>query len=302
MVRTKTFASLVTGLVLALAASCSHSGDQPRRVAVGSKNFTEQVILGEIIAQHLEHRLKQPVERRANLGGTLLAHQALRSGEIDLYPEYTGTALAAILKDSTATRSPAEVLARVRSAYLRDFQIEWLDPIGIDNGFAMVVQGPMARARNLKTLSDAASSEGDGWKLGAGYEFEQRQDGLRALNTTYRFRWDGRPRSMDLGLLYQALEQGQVTMIAASATDGLLSKLDLQVLADDQHAFPPYEVAIAVRQASLQQQRPGLREALVELSGKFTNETMRALNYQVDGQHRAVVEVAAEFLKSSGLR
>ena len=298
MVRTKTLASLVTGLALALAASCSRSGDQPRRVVVGSKNFTEQVILGEIIAQHLEHRLKQPVDRRLNLGGTLLAHQALRSGEIDLYPEYTGTALAAILKNSQAAGSPAEVLGRVRSAYLRDFQVEWLDPIGIDNGFAMVVQGKVARDRNLKTLSDAARSEG--WKLGVGYEFEQRQDGLPALNT-YGFRWDGRPKSMDLGLLYQALEQGQVTMIAANATDGLLSKLDLKALLDDRHVFPPYEVAVAVRQASLQE-RPGLREALVELSGKFTNETMRTMNYQVDGQHRAVAEVAAEFLKSSGLR
>ena len=291
---TKTFCGLVG--VLALTA-CSDSGAR-RPIKIGSKNFTEQVILGEIIAQHVEHRLHLPVERRLNLGGTLLAHQALRSGEIDLYPEYTGTALTAILKQAPSSNS-AEVLARVRSAYLRDFQIEWLDPTGIDNGFAMVVQGTEARAKQLETLSDAAKIEG--WKLGVGYEFEQRADGLPALNKTYGFRWNGRPKSMDLGLLYKALEQGQVTMIAANATDGLLSKLDLKVLRDDRGTFPPYEVAIAVRQDSLNK-TPGLREALVELSGKFTNSKMQALNYQVDGQHRPVAEVAAEFLKASGLR
>ena len=291
---TKTFCGLVG--VLALTA-CSDSGAR-RPIKIGSKNFTEQVILGEIIAQHVEHRLHLPVERRLNLGGTLLAHQALRSGEIDLYPEYTGTALTAILKQAPSSNS-AEVLARVRSAYLRDFQIEWLDPTGIDNGFAMVVQGTEARAKQLETLSDAAKIEG--WKLGVGYEFEQRADGLPALNKTYGFRWNGRPKSMDLGLLYKALEQGQVTMIAANATDGLLSKLDLKVLRDDRGTFPPYEVAIAVRQDSLNK-TPGLREALVELSGKFTNSKMQALNYRVDGQHSPVAVIAAEFLKSSGLR
>ena len=294
MGRTKTFAGLVAVLVL---AGCSNSGAK-RAIKIGSKNFTEQVILGEIIAEHVEHRLHLPVERRLNLGGTLLAHQALRSGEIDLYPEYTGTALTAILKEAPSSNS-GEVLARVRSAYVRDFQIEWLDPTGIDNGFAMVVQGPDARAKKLETLSDAAKI--DGWKLGVGYEFEQRADGLPALNKTYGFRWSGRPKSMDLGLLYKALEQGQVTMIAANATDGLLSKLDLKVLRDDLGTFPPYEVAIAVRQDSLSK-TPGLREALAELSGKFTNSKMQALNYQVDGLHRPVAEVAAEFLKSLGLR
>ena len=274
-------------------------GCAKRAVTVGSKNFTEQVILGEIIAQHLEHRLHQPVERRLNLGGTLLAHQALRAGEIDLYPEYTGTALAAVLKQPAAA-TPSEVLARVRSTYLRDFQVEWLNPIGIDNGFAMVVRGQDARSKSLESLSDSAKVT-EGWVLGVGYEFEQRADGLPALTKTYGLRWNGRPKSMDLGLLYKALEQGQVNMIAANATDGLLSKLDLKILRDDQHAFPPYEVAIAVRQDSFRQ-TPGLREALAELSGKFSNATMQKLNYQVDGDHRPVGEVAGQFLKSAGLR
>jgi osmoprotectant transport system substrate-binding protein len=284
-------------MALFALGGCSSTGKLSIRI--GSKNFTEQVILGEIIAQHVEGRLRVPVERRLNLGGTLLAHQALRAGEIDLYPEYTGTALAAILKESAAG-PPGDVLRRVRSAYLRDFQIEWLDPFGIDNSFAMVIRGTDARSKQLETLSDAARVY-EPWALGVGYEFEQRADGLPALEKTYGLRWNGRPRSMDLGLLYKALEQGQVTMIAANATDGLLSKLDLKILRDDRHAFPPYEVAIAARQEAMNR-TPGLREALQELSGKFTNTAMQALNYKVDGEHRPVPEVAAEFLKAAGLR
>jgi len=290
--RTKTIGGLIFVLML---GGCS-AGRHPIRV--GSKNFTEQVVLGEIIAQHLEHR-HQTVERRLNLGGTLLAHEALLNRQIDLYPEYTGTALSAVLKDPIATE-PSAVLDRVRSEYLQRFQIEWLDPLGVDDSFAMVVSGPVARAKMLDTLTDAAKQT-DGWSLGVGYEFEQRQDGLAALNKAYNPKWKGQPKTMDLGLLYKALEQGQVTMIAANATDGLLSKLDLKMLRDDQHAFPPYQVCVAVRQDSMSQ-TPGLREALQELSGKLTNQRMQELNYRVDGEHQPVAQVAAEFLKQSGLQ
>jgi osmoprotectant transport system substrate-binding protein len=294
MDRTKTIACLMALLAL---GGCSKSGGPPT-IRVGSKNFTEQVVLGEIIAQHLERRLHRSVERRLNLGGTLLAHQGLLNKEIDLYPEYTGTGLAAVLKLPLAS-DPTSVLALVRAEYLRQFQIEWLDPLGIDNSFAMVVTGATARARRLETLSESAGVE-QGWTLGVGYEFERRADGLPSLNKTYQIRWKGATKSMDLGLLYKALEQGQVTMIAANATDGLLSKMDLKVLRDDKHAFPPYQVCIAARREALQGV-PGLREALLELSGKFTNEQMQSLNFQVDGEHRAVTEVAAEFLRKSGL-
>jgi osmoprotectant transport system substrate-binding protein len=288
MGRTKIIASLT--VLLALAA-CSTG---KRSIRVGSKNFTEQVVLGEIIAQHLEHRLKQKVERRLNLGGTLLAHGALLNGEIDLYPEYTGTALTAILKDPP-DNDPARVLAHVRSAYADRFHVDWLDPLGIDNSFAMIVRGDEAREKHLDNLTDA-SMAGSGWALGVGYEFEQRPDGLAALDRTYHLHWAGSPQTMDLGLLYKALDGRQVNMIAANATDGLLSKLDVKVLADDQHAFPPYQVSIAVSQHRLRE-TPGMRESLQELSGKFTNQTMQELNYQVDGEHRSVSQVAAEFLK-----
>jgi osmoprotectant transport system substrate-binding protein len=279
-------------LLLTLAGCAAKHG-----IRVGSKNFTEQVVLGEIIAQHLEHRLHQKVERSLNLGGTLLAHGALLNRQIDLYPEYTGTALAAVLKDPIETDT-AKVLEQVRSEYVRRFQVEWLDPLGVDDSFAMVVSGPVARSRNLETLTDAAKRT-DGWTLGVGYEFEQRADGLAALNKTYGLRWQSAPKSMDLGLLYKALEQNQVTMIAANATDGVLAKLDLKMLTDDRHAFPPYQVCIAVRQDAMSE-TPGLREALLELSGKLTNQRMRELNYQVDGEHQSVAAVAAAFLKQSG--
>jgi glycine betaine/choline ABC-type transport system substrate-binding protein len=278
MDRRQALAGLMGGVV-----ACSGN----RGVRVGSKNFTEQVILGEIIAQHLEKRLGRPVTRRLNLGGTLLAHQSLLSGQIDAYPEYSGTALAAILKQPFAA-DPEVVRQKVRAGY-QPLGVEWLDPLGINNTFAMVVSGKLP----FQTLSDAAKADKP-WVLGVGYEFEQRDDGLKALDKTYSIRWQDRPKTMDLGLLYKALEQGQVTMIAANSTDGLLSKLDLKILTDNKHAFPPYEVSIAARREALQ--TAGVREALQQLSGKFTNQQMQQMNYQVDGEHKTAAEVAAAFL------
>ena len=288
----------VAGLIACLLCGCS-TPKADRAIRVGSKNFTEQVVLGEIVAQHLEHKLHRKVERRLNLGGTLLAHRALVGGEIDLYPEYTGTALAAILKEPPAAMDAPGALARVRSEYRSRFHVQWLDPLGIDNGFAMVVRGEESRQRRLDTLSDAARADGN-WTLGAGYEFEQRADGLAALESVYHLRFSASPRSMDLGLLYQALEHKQVDMIAANATDGVLAKLDLRVLTDDRHAFPPYQVSIAVREDSLRD-IPGLEAALLDLSNKFTNPRMQALNYEVDGEHRSAAQVAQKFLADQGL-
>ena len=288
MDRTKIIASLSA---LGLLAGCSPDG--PASIRVGSKNFTEQIVLGELVAQQVERRLKIRVQRSLNLGGTLLAHQALVSGEIDLYPEYTGTAASVVLKEDAA-RDPAAVLARVQSEYRRRFEVEWLAPLGINNTFAMVIRGSKARVEQLRTLSGAARSAMP-WTLGVGYEFEQRADGMPALQGAYNLRIDGAPKTMDLGLLYRALEQDQVTMIAANSTDGLLSSLDLTMLEDDRGAFPPYEASIAVRAATLER-IPGLREALAELSGKLDNRTMQRLNFDVDGRHRPVAQVAAEVL------
>ena len=286
MDRTKTVASLIA---LLLASGCG----KPARIVVGSKNFTEQVLLGEILAQQIERRLGVPVERKLNLGGTLLAHEALVQGSIDLYPEYTGTALTAVLKEPPlADRTAA--FERVRTEYQRRWKLEWLPPLGFNDTFAMIVANRTAQTDGISTLSQAAAKRS--WRLGVGYEFEKRPDGLEGLLRTYGLRVQGSPVTMDLGLLYQALNSGKVDMIAANSTDGLASFLPVTILQDDRHYFPPYECAVIVREEALRQ-NPQLKQALLELSGRISDSTMRNLNYQVDGEHRPVPEVARSFLK-----
>jgi osmoprotectant transport system substrate-binding protein len=280
-------------LITALLAGCSGRA----RIVVGSKNFTEQILLGELLAQQIERTLKVPVERKLNLGGTLLAHEALVKGAIDLYPEYTGTALTAVLKQPPFPDARA-VLGAVRAAYERQWRLAWLAPLGFNNTFAMMIRGDVARAGGLTTLSEAAASRA--WRLGIGYEFKQRPDGLDGLLNTYHLRTGGEPVTMDLGLLYAALAGGKVDMIAANFTDGLASVQDVTILKDDRHYFPPYECAVVVRDETLARY-PGLRQSLEKLAGKLPDEVMRKLNYAVDGEHRAPAEVAREFLGSAPL-
>ena len=294
MGRAQIVACLIVGLWVGGIVGCT----KERPITVGSKNFTEQVILGEIVAQHLEHRLGRRVDRRLNLGGTLLAHQGLVNGDIDLYPEYTGTALTTILK-LPPTSDPAAAMALVRAEYQTRFGVEWMDPLGFNNTFAMVIRGEDARKSKLETLSDAARYS-PGWNLGVGYEFQQRSDGLAGLLKIYNLPIHGSPKTMDLGLLYKALEQRQVSMVAANATDGQLSVLDVLVLQDDKRYFPPYDCAFVVR-ADVLKDNPPLRQALSELAGLLTDRTMRTLNYQVDGEHRPVKVVAEQFLQEAGL-
>jgi glycine betaine/choline ABC-type transport system substrate-binding protein len=287
----KTLGAVLIAALVALTA-CSSSQNKP--IIVGSKNFTEQVVLGEIIAQHLEKKLNRRIERKLNLGGTLLAHQAIAVGEIDLYPEYTGTAVAAILKEQPAT-DPVQVLERMRAEYARIQALTVLDPLGVNNTFQMVVSANVAADKKLKTLSDAAKVAGF-WKLGAGFEFQERRDGFAAL-TNYRIEWIAAPKTMDLGLLYKALEDGHVNMIAANATDGPLQHTTLVGLEDDQHVFPPYQAVIVVRQPLIAQM-PELKPALDQLAGKLSNETMRKLNAQVDIEKKRPEDVATAFLKT----
>ncbi len=258
-------------------------------IVVGSKNFTEQVLLGEILAQHIEQQLGVPVVRKLDLGGTMLAHEALTDGSLDLYPEYTGTALTEVLK-RPILRDPAAVLDSVRQAYHRQWQLAWLAPFGFNNTFAMIVR----RDAGVSTLSAAAQAHP--WRLAMGYEFAQRPDGLDGLVKTYGVRLTGQPLTMDLGLLYSALQNRQVDLIAANSTDGLISALPVTVLDDDRHYFPPYQCAVVVREAALARY-PKLRAAIEQLSGKISDTAMRRLNFEVDGKHRPAAEVAAEFLR-----
>jgi glycine betaine/choline ABC-type transport system substrate-binding protein len=223
----------------------------------------------------------------------LLAQQALESGEIDVYPEYTGTALTAILKRSPKN-DPAAVLAEVRAGYRR-WHLLWLDPLGFENTFAMAVR--TADSGGVRTLSEAAAARA--WRLGAGYEFAHREDGLPGLEKAYGLRLAGGPKTMDLGLLYQALSKGEVDMAAGNSTDGLLAVLPLTVLRDDRSYFPPYECALVVREET-ERGFPGFTAALRELSGRISSERMRRMNYELDGEHRPAREIAREFLRSLG--
>lgn len=274
------------GLIVLLAA-CSSS--KPA-IVIGSKNFTEQVILGEIVAAQIERRLHVDVDRKLNLGGTLLAHEALKSGAIDLYPEYTGTALTEILR-RPIEKDAASVLGQVRQGY-RASHVTWLAPLGFNNTFAMVMLAKTANQNGVRTLSDAAAKP---WRLGVGYEFTQRPDGLTGLVQTYGLKIQDQPVVMDLGLLYAALKTDRIDLAAANATDGMLGHSEFVMLEDDRRYFPPYECAIAVRDDALQR-FPGLEAALAELSGRITGPAMRRMNEQVDIDHKPAAEVARAFL------
>lgn len=288
-------ALLMALLLVTFVPSCSRSGG---KIVIGSKNFTEQVLLGELLAQYLEAKTALRVERRLNLGGTFICHRAIVSGQIDLYVEYTGTALTAIL-NRAPVRDPRQAYRQVRDAYLAQFDIEWLRPLGFENTFAIVVRGEDARRLNLRTISDLAP-HAPRWRAGFGYEFMERADGFPGLARTYGLRFAEPPRIMDLGLLYRALIERQVDVVAGNSTDGLIAAFDLVVLEDDRHFFPPYEAVPIVRAETLRRY-PHVRAALEQLGGRIAAEDMRRLNYAVDGEHRDPREVIRAFLRAKGL-
>ena len=261
-------------------------------IVVGSKNETEQMILGEIVAQHLEHRLGRPVERHSGLGGTAVLYQAILSGDVGVYPEYTGLIESEILKEP-ANSDPQIVLTRVRGQ-MEMMQLEVLDPLGFSNPSAMVVRAE--GAEKIASLSDAAQSARR-WRIGLAYEFQSRSDGLQALSA---YRLMASQRILDPKQLFGALANGDVDMIATRATDGHLTA-DWKVLADDQKVFPPYEAVLLARK-DLIAAEPALRPALAELSGKIHADTMQKLNAEVDVLNRPVATVAAGFLERAGLK
>jgi osmoprotectant transport system substrate-binding protein len=269
------------------------------RIVIGSKNFTEQAILGEIFAQVVEAKTTLRVERRFYLAGSFICHQAILSGRIDVYPEYTGTALTAILKEKPeGTRE--DVYQRVKSEYERRFDLTLGPPLGFNDTFAIEIRGVDARALHLKTISQAAAYT-PRWRPGFGYEFMERPDGFKGLAATYGLRFAEPPRIMDLGLLTRALQEKQVDLIAGNATDGLIPALDLFVLEDDRNYFPPYQAVAVIRQPTLSK-HPEVGAALAGLAGKISDQDMQRLNYAVDGQHRDIKPVVQEFLEQKGLR
>lgn len=284
-------------LFLLLLISCGPGRESA--IVVGSKNFTEQAVLGELFAQQIETRTHLRVERRFYLAGSFICHQAILAGRIDLYPEYTGTALTAILKEKPGGPR-ADVYRRVKAEYERRFQLTLGPPLGFNDTFAIEIRGEDARRLKLKTISDAAPYAPH-WRPGFGYEFMERPDGYAGLASTYGLHFAESPRIMDLGLLTRALKEKQVDVIAGNTTDGLIPALDLFVLDDDRNYFPPYEAVAVIREQTLAQ-HPEVGTALSELAGKVTDQDMQRLNYAVDGQHRDIKDVVREFLRSKELR
>lgn len=290
------FIATVTVTFCVLLIGCAPP--RPNHPVIGAKNFTEQVVLGELLAQEIEAKSHLKVERRFYLAGSYIAHQALIAGRIDAYVEYTGTALTAILKQPVS-RDPQAVFNTVRNLYASRYNITAADPLGFENTFAMVIRGDDARRLHLTTLTEAARYTPQ-WKLGVGYEFEQRPDGLPGLSAAYGLKFDGSPRTMDLGLLYRALNAHQVDIIAANSTDGPIRAFGLTALEDDRHYFPPYQAVPLVRSEALQRW-PQIKTALAALSGKITDDDMRAMNEAVDGEHRNPADVVREFREKKGL-
>ncbi|MCL2661253.1 MAG: ABC transporter substrate-binding protein [Acidobacteriaceae bacterium] len=292
-------ALLIVCLLLFLTACAP---PRSSHIVIGAKNFTEQVVLGELLAQQIEAVTGQRVERRFYLAGSYLCHQALVSGRIDAYVEYTGTALTAILKQPlppVGERDSARVFATVQRIYADRYKVREERGLGFENTFAMVVRREDAARWGLRNISDVVPHVGQ-MRLGVGYEFEQRPDGLRGLESAYGLKFAAAPRTMDLGLLYRSLISGQVDIIAGSSTDGPIRTLGLVMLADDKHYFPPYEAVPLVREDSLRR-HPAIQIAMDRLAGQVSADEMREMNAAVEGQHKDVAQVVREFRRSKGL-
>jgi len=285
-------------LLIALLFTLSCGPPRKDRIVVGSKNFTEQAILGEIFAQQIEAHTHLPVERRFYLAGTFICQQAILAGRIDTYPEYTGTALTAILKQKPSANAQ-HVYNRLKDEYEKRFHLTWGPPLGFDDTFAIEIRGADARRLGLSTISEAAAYT-PRWRPGFGYEFMERPDGYAGLVATYGLGFAEPPRIMDLSLLTRALKDGQVDLIAGNTTDGLIPAFDLFVLQDDRHYFPPYEAVPVIRSATLAL-HPEVGQALAQLAGQISDQEMQQLNYAVDGRHRELKEVVREFLHRKGL-
>jgi len=294
----KIFSSLgsvgAIAILVGAIASCS-SQNPEKRVVIGSKNFTEQVILGELLAQQIEAKTQIKVDRKFNLGGTFVCHQGILAGEIDIYPEYTGTAFTAILKNPPIV-DRQKIYAQVKQTYAQQFGLTWTEPLGFNNTFAIIVRGQDARQLKISTISEAAKYTPQ-WQAGFGYEFTERADGFTGLAKTYGLKFAEPPKSMDLGLTYRALADKQVDLIAGDSTNGLISNLDLVVLQDDKQYFPPYEAAPVVRAATLTKY-PELSQVIKELGGKISDDDMRRLNYLVDAEKKDVKQVVQDFRKA----
>ncbi len=284
--------------MLLLLACTACAPPRSSRITIGAKNFTEQVILGELLAQEIEATSGQRVDRRFYLAGSYLCQQALVSGRIDGYVEYTGTALTAILKQPV-DRDAARVLATVISLYQTRYHVHVAQSLGFQDTFALVVRGADAQRLHLKTISDLIPHAAQ-LRLGVGYEFQSRPDGLPGLQKAYGLAFGGTPRVMDLGLLYRALSANQVDIVAGNSTYGAIRSLGFTVLKDDRHYFPPYQAVPLFREDSLQK-HPEIKTALDRLAGKISEQEMQSLNDAIDSRHEDLAQTVRAFRQSKGL-
>ena len=280
------------GLVALVLTGCARR----ERIVVGSKNFTESDLLGEIVAQQIERRTGLAVARRFHLGGTFVCHQAITAGQIDLYVEYTGTAYTAVLKHAPVADRDS-VYHTVARDYAQRFGLAWVKPFGFNNTFAITVRRRDATRYGLRRISDLARVA-PRWRAGFGYEFLERADGFRGLAAVYGLRFASPPTAMDLGLTYRALAEGKVDVIAGNSTDGQIQALDLLVLEDDRHYFPPYEAAPVIRLTTVSR-HPEVAAALAQLAGRISDAEMRRLNALADVEHRDIATVARDWLRSN---
>ncbi len=269
----------------------------PAKIIIGSKNFTEQVILGELLAQHIENHTKLKVDRRFNLGGTFIAHEAVKAGKIAGYVEYTGTSFTTILKEKPIS-DPESVYKKVKEYYDQKLKLAVMKPLGFENTFAMIIRGEDAKKWQIKSLSEAGKYSPQ-MKAGFGYEFLERADGYPGLSKTYNLKF-ANIKQMELGLMYQALKEKQVDFIAASSTDGLIPVLNLVILEDDKKYFPPYQ-AIPIFNQEILRKYPELTDTINQLGGKISTTAIQKMNYQVDNQSQPVEKVVSEWLKSQQL-
>ncbi len=293
---TRRSALALLGGAFASLAGCGRN--RQSTVIVGSKNFTEQIVLAELLAQQIEAHSMLRVDRRLNLGGTLICQQAMLAGQMDLYAEYTGTALTAIL-GKPSSHDAGAVYRAVHDAYRDRFGFDVGPPLGFNNTFAIVVRGEDARSLSLRTISDLVP-HAPHWRAGFGYEFMERSDGYPGLASAYGLKFAAAPSIMDLGLLYRALKEHKVDVVAGNSTDGLIVALGMTVLEDDRNYFPPYQAVTVVRAATLQA-HPELRDPLNALGGKISDSEMRQMNYAVDGDQRDPAAVAREFRRMRNL-
>lgn len=268
-----------------------------QEIVIGSKNFTEQVIIGEIMAQVLEHHLGVTVDRKFNLGGTFVCFSALKQGDLDLYADYTGTGLTAVL-EREVMRDADEVYNVVKDAYESEFGLTWLEPFGFNNTYALTMRRADAERLNITTISDLVAHAGE-MVMGCTYEFLERPDGYPGLEKRYGLQFKG-TRGMDAGLTYRAAASEAVDVIDGFATDGRIPAFDLVILEDDRGFFPPYHAAPVVRMDVLER-NPGIAEALNRLAGKIDDDTMRDMNYRVDEKNERPRDVAQEFLTAAGI-